>query len=139
MKRKYYLHHIIPFSATIISAIIFVNNYFTSIEYYLGIILTVVGLTFWWEASSTIGESFSLLPTAKELITYGIYSKFRHPIYIGVTLTLFGWALLTMSLIVLIVAILSVALSIIRAHYEEEVLTKKFGKEYTDYKKKTWF
>lgn len=79
------------------------------------------------------------MPQASELIRAGIYSKIRHPIYAGLSLTSIGWAILTRSSLFIVLALTTVTSSIIRAKLEEKKLVTTFGEKYLDYKKKTWF
>jgi len=86
-----------------------------------------------------LGKSFAVTPQAKALVTSGIYSRIRNPIYLfvdvmwlGVTLALhFYW--LFLPLLVLI------PLHISRSHREAQVLQDKFGQAYLDYRSRTWF
>ena len=86
-----------------------------------------------------LGRSFSITATAGRLVTTGLYSRIRNPIYLfgglfGVGLSLFVsvWGPLV---VVLILAPLQIA----RARREERVLADSFGEEYERYKSKTWF
>jgi len=78
------------------------------------------------------------LPKPKKLVTYGIYSKFRNPIYIGLSLTVIGWSLLIADITFYIITLFIVISCILRAKLEEKVLEGKFGKNYDKYKRKTW-
>jgi len=73
------------------------------------------------------------------LITTGLYSKFRHPMYIGMTLIMIGFPLATGSSLTLLSAIIWISQMIIWRYWEEKELTEQFGQEYMDYKKKTFF
>ncbi len=99
----------------------------------------LVGLLFWWLGKLTLGESFSIYPKAKKLVTNGIYTKIRNPIYTGLFLWMLGLTIYFNSLVLLIITILITISSIIRIRCEEKVLTKKFGKKYLNYKNKSWF
>lgn len=78
--------------------------------------------------------------TADKLVTSGIYSKIKHPLYFGVRLMFIGFALIFKSLLGLIlIIIILVPLHLYRARKEEKELTNKFGDKYLEYKKRTWF
>jgi protein-S-isoprenylcysteine O-methyltransferase Ste14 len=47
-----------------------------------GLGMVVVGLCFWPIAHIQLGASFSLKPEARALVTRGLYSKIRNPIYV---------------------------------------------------------
>jgi protein-S-isoprenylcysteine O-methyltransferase Ste14 len=78
------------------------------------------------------------LPKAKKLVTTGIYSRLRHPIYAGQILVCAGWIISFNSWLVFGISAVVIAIAISRAIIEEKVLTKEFGKEYLAYKKRTW-
>lgn len=44
--------------------------------------MAVVGFALWMVAQVQLGKSFSVGTQAKTLVTTGLYSKFRHPIYL---------------------------------------------------------
>jgi protein-S-isoprenylcysteine O-methyltransferase Ste14 len=86
-----------------------------------------------------LGDSFSIRPEAKTLITTGLYSRILHPMYffldlflialivtLGVPLPLLAWAGL-------------VLLQTFQARHEENVLIAVFGIKYEEYRRKTWF
>lgn len=105
----------------------------------LGLIITFIGLFFWASGFMALGpQAFSVLPKAKVLKTGGIYKYFRHPIYLGITLTCLGLSLSLGSREGLLYTIfIVIPLNIARAMKEEKVLIQKFGQEYFEYKKKT--
>ena len=72
---------------------------------------------------------------AKALVTEGIYSACRNPMYLGNILLIFGFGLFANSLLFLLVFFPVFVLfyaAIINA--EEDFLSKKFGQQFTDYK-----
>jgi len=139
MLERYQLENILPFISTIIS-IYFIIKYWNITSYkIISILLILIGLTLWWSGKITLGRSFDYKPNAKTLITNGIYSKIRNPIYLGLTLLLLGFTLYFNSKIFLIITILITISSVIRIKLEETILKKKFGKDYLEYKNKTWF
>jgi protein-S-isoprenylcysteine O-methyltransferase Ste14 len=87
----------------------------------------------------TLGRSFSVQAKATALVTTGIYSRIRNPIYVFGALMIVGiliWAHQPWWLLVLVVL---VPLQVWRARKEERVLEERFGEEYRDYNRKTWF
>lgn len=70
------------------------------------------------------------------LVTDGVFSYVRHPMYLSILLIKLGFLLLTMSLISILPLVISIFLYDKIASYEEKELEKKLGQEYFDYKKK---
>ncbi|MBI5465139.1 isoprenylcysteine carboxylmethyltransferase family protein [Candidatus Gottesmanbacteria bacterium] len=103
----------------------------------LGVVLAFIGLFLWVLGFLNLGrQAFSVLPKAKILKTGGIYKYFRHPIYLGITLTCLGLSLSLGSKAGLFYTILIIIpLNIIRARKEEKILTERFGQEYLEYKR----
>lgn len=73
----------------------------------------------------------------QKLVTTGIYSYIRHPIYLGVTCTFLGVQLLVGSYLLLFFMIVIPLFSYFQAKREEKMLVNYFGKEYEEYKMKT--
>lgn len=71
------------------------------------------------------------------VVTTGVYSIVRHPQYFGGLLAHIGFSFLLSGLYSLLSTPLIVALVYLISRKEENELAKEFGKEYTDYKKKT--
>lgn len=107
---------------------------------YFGILLMLIGITIRRLAVFSLGKHFTwkvnIFPE-HELIKTGIYSKIRHPAYTGGALFLGGFVIAMNSVYGLIIMILSAPFLFYRIKVEEDALTKKFGKEYEEHKKKT--
>ena len=107
---------------------------------YLGLGTGAVGLTIWILAMLTLGSSLAVLPGADRLVTRGVYRYFRHPIYIGIVLTLSGLFLACGSSICLFYVItIVVPLNIYRARSEEKFLREHLGDVYKTYYAITYF
>jgi protein-S-isoprenylcysteine O-methyltransferase Ste14 len=104
----------------------------------LGAVLVVAGLGGIAVARYQLGKSFAFKPKAHELVTRGIYSKIRNPIYVFGTLLIAGFVLvmhLTAGWPFLLVI---VVIQVLRARREAQVLEGAFGDAYRDYRRKTW-
>jgi protein-S-isoprenylcysteine O-methyltransferase Ste14 len=87
-----------------------------------------------------LGQSFSVQAKARALVTAGIYSRIRHPIYVFSSLMIVGIALyLDQMWLLLVVLVVIVPMQIYRARREERVLMDAFGEEYARYKASSWF
>lgn len=88
----------------------------------------------------TLGDSYSMQPNIpSKLVTRGIYKKIRHPIYVFSLVNWWGLSLLYWVDSALPFLICITLIQYYRAQNEEEILEKEFGKEYLDYKERTWF
>jgi protein-S-isoprenylcysteine O-methyltransferase Ste14 len=104
-----------------------------------GAVLTLVFLGLLTLARVQLGNSFSVTPQAKVLVTRGIYSKIRHPVYVFSAMLVVGLGLYLQFHWLLMLLVVIVPLQIWRAKQEEKVLTESFGDAYAQYKKTTWF
>jgi protein-S-isoprenylcysteine O-methyltransferase Ste14 len=71
------------------------------------------------------------------LVTTGIYSRMRHPIYTGLLLLIGGQAALTADLLSIAVAAAAVVGLPVQARLEEEFLVSRYGKAYIEYEQRT--
>jgi len=67
------------------------------------------------------------------LLTEGIYSKIRHPRYVGAYFFILGWAFLANSPVPYMVAAALLPVIYIIVLFEERELHKRFGSEYKQY------
>ena len=86
-----------------------------------------------------LGKSFAVTPQAKELVTLGLYSRIRNPIYVFVDVMIFGLIVAQHLYWLFALYPLLVAMHVFRAHREAKVLQVKFGQAYLDYQNQTWF
>lgn len=100
--------------------------------------MTSMAFVLWIVSRFQLGEAFSLKPKAKYLVTKGIYSKIRHPVYVFSSLAFLGVAIFLRNHYVFLLLLLFVIIQIIRIKKEEQALLKKFGNKYINYKRKTW-
>lgn len=105
----------------------------------VGVGLMALGLGGWAAAQFQLGDSFSIRPEARALVTRGIYSRIRNPIYVFSMLLLTGVALFFGHPEFLILLLILIPVQIVRARAEARVLEAKFGEEYREYRRKTWF
>lgn len=104
-----------------------------------GAIVAVPSLILWFAARAQLGKSFSITPQAKELVTHGLYSKIRNPVYLFGSFFIAGMFLYIGRPWLLLLFLVLIPLQLFRIKKEEKVLREKFGETYLEYKKKTWF
>jgi protein-S-isoprenylcysteine O-methyltransferase Ste14 len=104
-----------------------------------GLVLTVVAGTLLLTARIQLGNAVSFGAEANKLITTGIYSKVRNPVYVFGILTIAGIALYLHSWPIFAVLVIVAPLQFVRARKEARVLEAAFGDEYRAYRAKTWF
>jgi protein-S-isoprenylcysteine O-methyltransferase Ste14 len=110
-----------------------------NVQRMLGTGLLVLGTVFVLLARMQLGGSFSILPRAKKLVTRGLYSRIRNPIYTFGTVAIAGMLLILQIPKLWILLVVLVAIQIFRAGREARVLEARFGDEYLAYRKQTWF
>lgn len=104
-----------------------------------GLVLVVAFTSLLTIARVQLGNAFSLTPQARMLVTGGIYSKIRHPVYVFSAFVIAGLFLYIARPELLIILVPLVPMQIARARREEQVLTERFGDAYLAYKRSTWF
>jgi len=103
-----------------------------------GLCLALVGFALWSLARFQLGKSLAVTAQAKRLVTRGLYSKIRNPIYVFASLFIFGYLLLLGRPMWLLIFLLIIPLQTWRARKEARVLEAKFGEEYRFYRAGTW-
>jgi protein-S-isoprenylcysteine O-methyltransferase Ste14 len=106
---------------------------------WIGLLLGLFGLAGVILSRYTLGRSFSVAPKATALVTAGIYSRIRNPIYFSGFVLLTGIALIIQRLEMLAYFLLLIPIQFIRARREAAILEAKFGDAYREYRKRTWF
>ena len=106
---------------------------------WIGLALALFGLAGVILARYTLGQSFSVAPKATALVTHGIYSRIRNPIYVAGTFVIGGALLMLGKPEGLALLLVLIPIQIFRARREAAVLEAKFGDAYREYRKRTWF
>jgi hypothetical protein len=76
---------------------------------------------------------------ARELVTHGLYSKIRNPIYVFASMMILGLKLVLQKPVLWVALAAVVAIQTVRARREARVLEEAFGDSYREYRRKTWF
>jgi protein-S-isoprenylcysteine O-methyltransferase Ste14 len=104
-----------------------------------GLVLAAFGLVLLTIARFQLGNAFTVTPQARMLVTRGIYSRIRNPIYVFSAIAIAGLILYLRKPIFLLVLLALVPLQLVRARQEARVLEERFGDEYRRYRASTWF
>ncbi len=127
------LFHIIGISIVSISFIILIIKEFNlSFLIYPGLAFIITSMILTYLSYADIKKDFL---TAKKVTRTGIYTKVRHPMYLGLILFYIGVVLLTSSLLVSVYSLVAILMIILQAVNEEKYLIKRFGREYLNYQK----
>jgi len=104
-----------------------------------GSILAIPSFALWFVAKLDLGSSFTARPEARSLVTWGLYSRIRHPIYFFSTLAMLGIAICLRSRRFDLYLVALVIVQLWRIRLEERALRDKFGEAYLAYRRRTWF
>jgi protein-S-isoprenylcysteine O-methyltransferase Ste14 len=104
-----------------------------------GICLLGLGLVLWAAARLQLGSSFAVTAQARHLVTHGLYSRIRNPIYVFGSCVIAGVILVLGRPIYLLIFIIIIPLQLWRSRKESAVLEAAFGEEYREYRAGTWF
>jgi protein-S-isoprenylcysteine O-methyltransferase Ste14 len=107
---------------------------------WIGVVLIVLGGTLRVAPVFVLGKRFSGLVAIQPghtLVTDGLYSRIRHPSYLGLLVTALGWGLAFRSGVGVLLAVLLVPPIIARIASEEALLHSTFGQRYDAYRAKT--
>src|SRR5690349_7384451 len=104
-----------------------------------GAAIALPALALWFTSRFQLGESFSVTAQARHLVTTGVYSKVRNPIYVFGLLFITGVIIYLGQFLWLLAVPVLAAAQIWRARAEAAVLEAKFGEEYRQYRARTWF
>jgi protein-S-isoprenylcysteine O-methyltransferase Ste14 len=105
---------------------------------FVGLTVAAVSLGLVVLARLQLGQSFAVTPKATILVTHGLYSRLRHPMYIFFDLTVCGIALAVHRWYVLLLLAILLPLQVRNARSERAVLQEKFGARYEAYRRDTW-
>jgi protein-S-isoprenylcysteine O-methyltransferase Ste14 len=99
----------------------------------IGLSISISGMVSFRRAKTTINPSKP--SAASSLVTNGVYRYTRNPMYLGLSVTLMGWAVFLSNLLALLAVPLFVLyINRFQINPEERVLSSLFGAEYAVYK-----
>ncbi|MGD9395356.1 MAG: isoprenylcysteine carboxylmethyltransferase family protein [Candidatus Thorarchaeota archaeon] len=112
------------------------------ILFILGILLGLSGVILAMIASRVISVStVADMRTDRkaELVTDGIYSRIRHPLYLATLMVFFALALIYPFPSVIVFSLCMILYTMIGAYFEERKLVLHYGDDYLEYKKSAGF
>ncbi len=139
MKKKDLFYVGIQFGLFLLFAIIETGHNSNPIFRYAGLVLSFVGFIILFTSILQLNKNLSPFPSPKnesELVTSGLYSIVRHPIYLGIILLFTGYSCYSSSWYRLAVTLALYILFHFKSEYEEKLLNQKFS-EYSEYQKRT--
>jgi protein-S-isoprenylcysteine O-methyltransferase Ste14 len=141
LSRATKLKLIIPFLYLALSILLFIVTWpdNTEIRHIAGVLATIVAFILWLTARVQLGNAFSLAPKSSFIVTTGLYSRLRHPVYYFSILAVIGLSVYIWEWPMIIIVFALIALEVFRIKKEEVLLTSQFGGKYLDYKNTTWF
>lgn len=105
----------------------------------LGALIAMVGFAMVIVARLQLGNSFIAKAEARALVTHGLYSRIRHPVYFFGVLALSGIAICLRSIYFNVYLAITISGLLWRIRRENKVLKDKFGTAYADHRRQTWF
>lgn len=97
------------------------------------LIVTLIASFAFWLVVNGMKTVFGEIRERPHVITKGVFSIVRHPVYLGAMLIYLAIFLSTFSILTSITYILVIALYIFLSLSEEKELIKRFGDEYREY------
>jgi protein-S-isoprenylcysteine O-methyltransferase Ste14 len=122
----------------VISIVVFRSGEWNAARW-AGLCIAVPAAVLLFTARWQLGRSFSVTPQARELVTQGVYSKIRNPIYVFSALLLAGVLIALQYRYALLLLVVVIPVQMVRAHQEAKVLEARFGEQYRKYREGTWF
>jgi protein-S-isoprenylcysteine O-methyltransferase Ste14 len=120
-------------------AVITAQHWQNDRHHWIGAAISLPAFVMWMLARYQLGSSFAVRAEARKLVTHGLYSKIRNPIYLFAFFAFLG-EFVAMGWYAGIVVLLIIHVGqYLRIKREERVLEAAFGDDYRAYKAKTWF
>jgi protein-S-isoprenylcysteine O-methyltransferase Ste14 len=104
-----------------------------------GLCILILSFLLFTIARLQLGQAFSVQAKASTLVTAGIYSRIRNPIYVFGSLMIVGFCLAANRPSWMLCFVVVIPLQVVRSRKEARVLEDKFGEAYVEYKRHTWF
>jgi protein-S-isoprenylcysteine O-methyltransferase Ste14 len=106
------------------------------LSHMLGGILILLAYGFHWWAHKKHKQAHEESQEIETIVTTGVFSKIRHPLYLSIIFMNIGIALAFGVMVTFILALLTIIHWVLTALKEEAALMKKFPVEYARYKQR---
>jgi protein-S-isoprenylcysteine O-methyltransferase Ste14 len=108
---------------------------FPNIARWIGLGIFVVGM------GLALGAFYQLrgVENIDHLVTGGLFSKLRHPMYLGFICWIIGWSIYHGAGLSLMVGFVGIGNILYWRSLEDVHLEKTYGDRYIEYRKRTWF
>lgn len=110
-----------------------------TVPHIVGLAIAVPSFVLFILARIQLGNAFSVKAKATTLVTSGLYSRIRNPIYVLAGLMIVGVIVWVNRPWLFLFFVVLIPMQLYRSRLEEQVLTEKFGETYLEYKRRTWF
>ena len=104
----------------------------------IGLCIVAISLMLLVLARVQLGRAFSVEARASELVTAGLYSRIRNPIYVFGSILIAGVILWSGNFWFYLAFLVIIPMQVLRARKEARVLEDTFGDTYREYRRKTW-
>jgi len=130
---------IVSISAGVMLKVFLIGSiiFYPEFVHLIGIILIAIGLLIRWIAIISLRKYFTVDVSVKDdqqLIKTGLYKVVRHPSYTGSLLSFLGLGIAFVNWLTIAIIFIPILFAFLnRISVEENVLTERFGEEYTSY------
>ncbi len=132
---------LIPLLWVVTPLLAFADYPLYAVPFGIGIVLMLLGLWLFYRSHNELGLNWSITLQMREhhsLVTDGIYSRIRHPMYSAMLLLGVAQVLFCPNWIAGPAYLLSFGLAyLLRVQAEERMMVDRFGAEYEEYMRKT--
>ena len=109
------------------------------VRHAVGSAIAVPAVILWALARIQLGASFTRRAEARRLVTNGLYTRIRNPVYLFGELATLGLIIFAGWWWLLLLFTFTTPMQIWRVRREARVLEAAFQDEYREYRKHTWF
>ena len=106
---------------------------------FAGALLGIVSIALWIKARIDLGKAYAVVPDARILVTRGLYTLVRHPMYVFSSTAVLGILIALNRPYFYVILPIFVGFQMLRSHKENLLLRERFGEARIAHEKRTWF